>query len=87
MLNLTQNRKKRRLRVRRGGAFSVRARGSWAQPLRAKARAVDCAAAQIHGGNSARIGDVVQRIGVEDEKVRALARLQRADVAEVQPLR
>ena len=65
--------------------FSARRRG-WPQPLRAKAPRLTGRRADTRR-RFARVGDVVQRAAVEDEEVRTLTRLQRADVGEMQPFR
>src|SRR5262245_26746305 len=48
--------------------------------------AVDRRSAQVYGGDPPRVGDVVERIGVEHDEVGALAGLQRARIVEPQEL-
>src|SRR5688572_10395544 len=54
--------------------------GGLAGGPRVQRGAVHGRSAQIHGRDAARVRDVVERVGVEDDEVRALARLHRSSI-------
>ena len=63
------------------------AAGERARPLRPERRAIDFRPAQIHRRDPSRVGQVVERIRVEDDEVGALAWRNRSHVLEAQELR
>jgi hypothetical protein len=64
----------------------VRPRDGRDRPQRAGWLRSTGAPAQVHRRDAARVGDVVERIGVEHDEVGALARMQRAGVGDPQEL-
>src|SRR5262245_45065374 len=56
-------------------------------PCRQQALAVQPGAVQIHAVYTARVSDVLERVGAEHDKVGPLARFERAGVAQAKQLR
>jgi hypothetical protein len=56
----------------------------WPCPPRAERRSIDLVAAQIHSGDLPGVGEVIERVGVEDDEARALAGRERSHVVQAQ---